>query len=302
MDKARGGNHPDLQRVECRQVNAATTRSAWTVRTLKAAGETVSAIVADTGHDPVVFLHGNSSTKSVWVRQLAATRDCGRSVLAPDLPGHGESEDAHLPDITYSLPGYAAVVGALLDVLNWMSVDVVGWSLGGHIGLELLATDNRVRSLLIVGTPPVPLQPDSLADAFHRSEIMDLTGKRDFTEAEALAYGSAMMGGSQLLSRELLESLKRTDGNARQLLFASALSGMGANQRTTAEKIEKPLCVVHGEHDPFVRLDYLRALRYRALWRNRIYLIAGAGHAPHWQCPLSFNNILLDFLGAAETR
>ncbi len=81
--------------------------------------------------------------------------------------------------------------------------------------MELLATDNRVRSLLIVGTPPVPLQPESLADAFHQSETMELTGKRDFTDADAVAYGSAMMGGSEFLSQELLDSLKRTDGRRR---------------------------------------------------------------------------------------
>jgi pimeloyl-ACP methyl ester carboxylesterase len=271
-------------------------RSTWTVRKLEAAGETISAIVSSTGRNPVVFLHGNSSTKAVWLHQLEATRNSGRSVLAPDLPGHGESEDAKLPDITYSLPGYAAVIGALLDVLNWTSVDVVGWSLGGHIGLELLAADNRVRSLLIVGTPPVPLQASSLADAFRDSPVMGLTGQRDFTDADAVAYGSAMMGGSQFLSRELLDSVKRTDGNARQMLLASALRGFGMNQRATVEDVAKPLCVVHGEHDAFVRLDYLLALRYRALWRNRIYLITGAGHAPQWQCPLSFNDILLTFL------
>ena len=71
----------------------------------------------------------------------------GRAVLAPDLPGHGESENSPTPEATYSLPGYAAVVGGLIDRLQWPLVDVVGWSLGGHIGLELFATDPRVRSL-----------------------------------------------------------------------------------------------------------------------------------------------------------
>jgi pimeloyl-ACP methyl ester carboxylesterase len=56
----------------------------------------------------------------------------------------------------------------------------------------------------------------------------------------------------------------------------------------------------HGEHGPFVRLYYLQALKYRALWRGRIYLIAGAGHAPHWQCPKNSNNILVDFLSAPD--
>jgi pimeloyl-ACP methyl ester carboxylesterase len=216
-------------------------------------------------------------------------------VLAPDLPGHGDSENSPTPEATYSLPGYAAVARGLIDRLQWSSVDVVGWSLGGHIGLELLATDQRVRSLMIVGTPPGRPSAETIQQAFHPSDDMLLAGKAEFTEADAIAYGTAMMGGADYLSPHLLASVRRTDGNARRCLFASALDGVGSDQREAVETIDKPLCVVHGEGEPFVRLDYLQAIRYRALWHNRIHVIAAVGHAPHWQSPPVFNSILLNF-------
>jgi pimeloyl-ACP methyl ester carboxylesterase len=199
--------------------------------------------------------------------------------------------------MTYSFPGYAFVIGRLLDALKVTKVDVVGWSLGGHVGLELLATDERVRSLLIVGTPPVRPCVDSLHQAFYADEDMELAGKREFTDIDALAYGTSMMGGTEYLAPPLLASIKRTDGHARMFMFANALAGIGTDQRQTVEMTDKPLCVVHGELDPFVKLEYLRSLRYRALWNDRVHVIPGAGHAPHWQCPDAFNRILQSFLG-----
>jgi pimeloyl-ACP methyl ester carboxylesterase len=177
---------------------------------------------------------------------------------------------------------------------------VVGWSLGGHIGLELLATDPRLRSLLIVGTPPGRPCAEDLARAFHNSSDMQLAAKAEFSEADAISYGSAMMGGREYLTPHLLACIKRTDGRARQLLFASVMNGIGKDQAKTVAAIDAPLCVVHGEKEPFVRFDYLCSLRYRALWGDRIQVIPGAGHAPHWQEPALFNQILLHFLAFAQ--
>jgi len=72
-----------------------------------------------------------------------------RPCLALDLPRHRDSDDSHEPDVTYTSTGYSVIVRGFLDRLRWTAVDVVGWSLGGHIGLELLASDPRLRSSII---------------------------------------------------------------------------------------------------------------------------------------------------------
>lgn len=257
----------------------------------------IAAIVSRSRGRPVLLLHGNSSSKSVWVRQIRLLSQAGRGLIVPDLPGHGESGNAPEPQETYSFPGYAGVIRRLLDLNDCGEVDVVGWSLGGHVGLELLGTEPRVRSLLIVGTPPVRPSVEALHTAFHADDDMQLAGKPHFSAAEAETYGKAMLGGVRYLTRNLLEDIRRTDGNARRYMFDNALRGVGVDQRSVAEMAAKPLCVVHGENEPFVRLSYLRSIRYRTLWGERVHVIAGAGHAPHWQAPAAFNEILEGFLG-----
>ncbi|RKE65942.1 pimeloyl-ACP methyl ester carboxylesterase [Pseudorhodoplanes sinuspersici] len=257
----------------------------------------ISALLSAGYGRPVVFLHGNSSSKHVWANQLELICSNGRPVLAPDFPGHGKSGNSSTPASTYSFPGYAAVISGLLDQLRWDCVDLVGWSLGGHVGLELLASEPRIHSLLIVGTPPVRLRPQSLHEAFYADDNMQLAGKPDFSETDTIRYGTALMGGWKHLAPTLLNDIRRTDGNARRWMFSNSLQGIGSDQRHTAENVSKSLCVVHGEKEPFVRLGYLQSLNYRAIWKGKVQVICDAGHAPHWEYPRAFNQILLDFLG-----
>jgi pimeloyl-ACP methyl ester carboxylesterase len=285
-----------------RRLGAAATPAPTRARRFQIGDVGISAIVVRGTGRPLVFLHGNSSSKAVWANQLQLVHRCGRPALAPDLPGHGASENSPTPQVTYSFPGYAEVIRRLLDALGWSEVDLVGWSLGGHIGLELLASEARVRSLLIVGTPPVRPCVEALHEAFYADDDMQLAGKAEFTRADALAYGSAMMGGPRRLAPGLLRNLRRTDGNARRFMLANALSGVGADQRAIVATSEKPLCMVHGAREPFVRLEYLRSLNYRALWKGRVQVIAGAGHAPHWERPSAFNRILEEFFGLVPRK
>jgi len=247
----------------------------------------------------VLLIHGNSSCKEIFVQQLATLCNAGYGVLVPDLPGHGASSNARRASHDYSFPGYAAVIRLLLDELAIAEVHILGWSLGGHIGLELLATEKRVRSLMITGTPPIKPGPNVVEEAFLSSPAMGLTGKRVLTRNEVLTYGTCMVGSRRFLNNHLVSAIRRTDGNARHWMVKNGLGGVGTDEAATVRKSTRPLAVVHGTRDVFINPDYLKSLKYRALWRKTIQFL-DAGHAPHWQRPRLFNKLLLQFL--EETR
>ncbi|HEX8166315.1 MAG TPA: alpha/beta hydrolase [Beijerinckiaceae bacterium] len=262
----------------------------------------ISALFAPGRRSTVLLVHGNSSCKEVFARQFGPLVSSGFGVLAADLPGHGGSANAGEPKAVYSFPGYAAVLSSLLDELALDDVQVLGWSLGGHVGLELWGTDPRVRSLLITGTPPIRPSPEALRDAFTDSPGMDLAGKRDFTAADALTYATLMLGGPEHVSDRLLGAVRRTDGDARFWMVRNGLAGTGVDQARLVRSGPKPLAVVQGARDPFLNLQYLHALSYRRLWRDGVQLIETAGHAPHWQAPAVFNALMLGFLEWADGR
>src|ERR1041385_8521417 len=84
------------------------------------------------GH-PVVLIHGFCETHEIWngfADQLAEKF----LVLAPDLPGFGESAILQTP---FSIADVASVVIEWIDQLNLKSPIVVGHSLGGYVTLAM---------------------------------------------------------------------------------------------------------------------------------------------------------------------
>lgn len=248
----------------------------------------------------ILMLHGNSSCKEVFSRNIPFLVEQGHSVLAPDFPGHGDSENARDPASTYTFPGYAKAINALLSRLGWTDFIIVGWSLGGHVALELAASRPDCKGVMLIGSPPGKPSPEALEQAFFTSNTTLLAGKNHFSTADVKDYVEAMLGVRPADPFFLMRA-RRTDGRAREMMFGSALAGVGVDQRSVVASRFLPIAVVHGADEPFVRLDYLKSLEFGKLWRDEIAVLHGAGHAPHWQATTIFNELLKNFIVDIET-
>ena len=111
---------------------------------------------------------------------------------------HGQSADTTQPDRVYTMRGYAETAIELMKTLESGPYVVVGWSLGGHIGIEMLAQHKDIRGLVISGTPPVSHDTGEMAQAFLPHENMGATGKEHPTEAELDAYAHTTCGDRRL--------------------------------------------------------------------------------------------------------
>lgn len=85
------------------------------------------------GRPVLLLVHGLAGDKHTWD---AVLEPLGRwaYVIAPDLPGHGEAEEA---GGDCSIPGYAAYLRDLVRLLGLGPVTVVGHSLGGGVAMQL---------------------------------------------------------------------------------------------------------------------------------------------------------------------
>lgn len=260
-------------------------------------GQTIRLLHRRADKTAILLIHGNSSCKEVFARQLDVLSRTSLGVVVPDLPGHGGSQDSLRPSRTYSFPGYAEVLGTLMRRLGYSSFHVLGWSLGGHIGIEMLARDPAVRSLLITGTPPVRLNPKGVAEGFRWTGTTALAGRHRFGTEDVRRYANAMMGVRLSDDHLIPRMVRRTDGNARLWMVANGLAGRGADQVEAVSRSERPIAIVQGNRDPFLRIDYIANLPIRNLWHGRPVMI-DAGHAAHWQAPKAFNEAMMDFVTA----
>ncbi|HVV42374.1 MAG TPA: alpha/beta fold hydrolase, partial [Nitrobacter sp.] len=58
----------------------------------------------------IVLVHGNSASTRAFTRQLDSALGETYRIVAFDLPGHGDSDNAAEPASTYTIPGYARVL------------------------------------------------------------------------------------------------------------------------------------------------------------------------------------------------
>jgi pimeloyl-ACP methyl ester carboxylesterase len=213
-------------------------------------------------------------------------------VIAPDLPGHGASSDATDPVRSYSMPGYADAMTEVLGLLGVGEAVVFGWSLGGHIGLEMISRFPGMLGLMITGTPPV--SPEQVTQGFRPSPHMHLAGQEAFSVEDIDSFARSTCG--EPFEPFLREAVARTDGRARRLMFEAFAGGVGADQSVIVATAKIPLAVVNGDEEPFVNTEFVSRIRYANLWEGKCHLVGHSGHAPFWDAPEKFNAILARFL------
>lgn len=274
------------------------------MRTLNLDGTHGRMAVSDSGGESgqdapaLLLVHGNSSCKEAFAHQFTAPELAGWRLIAPDLPGHGASDDAPDPETAYTFAGYAQALAEVIEALRLDRPAVFGWSLGGHSALEMAGRGQDIRGLMICGTPPVAPTMDSLLAAFNMDPSAEnLAAKRDFSDAEAMAYALHTSGVGGEVDPHLLDMVRRTDGRAREIMFGSVVAGAPLDEREIVAGLQVPLAIVNGADDPFIKASYFDTLHAPTLWGGVTHRIDGAGHAPFRQTPAAFNAKLAAFLG-----
>lgn len=255
------------------------------------------------GPRTLVFIHGNSACKEAFVEQFTEFSSQDVSCYAFDLPGHGSSSDSPSPMRDYTIPGYAHLLQQSFDALAIARPLIVGWSLGGHIALEMAGCDFPLSGILLTGTPPIGPGVSDFAAAFTSLSADGVTTRAEASETEIRAYVRDLYGTLDPIPELYFSAALRTDGQARAIMAEHWIAGQeGCHQPTVVATWPRPLCVVHGLADPFISYDYLQRLRWRRLWSEGIIEMPGIGHAPFLEKPTHFNAVLRAFMEEAWTR
>lgn len=99
---------------------------------------------------PVLMLHGSPGSATNFRRLAPIFTAAGRRVIAPDLPGFGESEK-WIPD--YSIVAHAHAVLALMDELGIDRAHVLGFSMGGGVAAHMIdIAPERVASMVMLAS------------------------------------------------------------------------------------------------------------------------------------------------------
>jgi len=241
---------------------------------------------------PLILLHGGYGSWTHWIRNvLVLARRF--TVIAPDLPGLGESST---PPEPHTAEGLAAIIVEGLDIV--LSKDaaphIAGFSFGGVLGGHVAAQlGDRLRALTLVGSNGLGLvrQPTALqrvpagvsaeeALAVHRRNLGALM-IADPAKIDELAVYIQSQNAPR--GRVRSRRFSRADTLARALpLVKARLDGIwGARDATAYPHLDE-------------RARVLRSFQPGA----RFEVIAGAGHWVQYEAAEPFNPLLAEIAGS----
>ena len=240
------------------------------------------------GGPPLVLLHGGYGSWMHWIRNvLPLARQF--TVVAPDLPGLGESATPPEPHTAESL---ARIVAEGIDRVLPKDVPLhfAGFSFGGVLGGHVAARlGERVRGFVIVGS-------NGLGLARQPTELKRLP--REAGEAEAVAVArhnlAALMIADPAKIDELavyIQAQNAPRGRVRSRRFSRADTLVRA-----LPQVQARLDGIWGERDAtaFPHLDE-RARTLRSFQPGaRFEVIPGAGHWVQYEAADRFNPLLAE--------
>ncbi|WDZ88369.1 alpha/beta fold hydrolase [Nocardiopsis sp. HUAS JQ3] len=233
---------------------------------------------------PIVLVHGLRVSGSMWRPQVELLESEGRTVVVPDLPGHGSRRGEE-----FSL---GRAVDAVLDAVDSVGgrALVVGLSLGGFVSIATAAAaPGRVAGLVAAGCTAKPAQllaqvyripavlmdrlPDKGAavnERFHRLTLRD-------------GAAEAVLGGGLAVeaATAVIDAVSEMD-------VLAALSAY-----------EGPVWLINGARDHF-RIHEKRF--FDACADGRLVNVPRAGHMVSLDQPVNFSRIVADAADVVSGR
>ena len=231
-----------------------------------------------TGHgrdSVVVLIHGWPLNRSIWSGVAARIAAAGSRVLAPDLPGFGDSPSIEIARAT--VEAYADEVARFIGPFRVRRVAVAGHSFGGYVALALAERlPDQVAGLGLIASRTTADSETARQGRHDTIEKVRQSGTKVLLPGLAEKLVGPRAGPTWRHQAELLIERARPDG------VIAALAAMANRPDRTAvfDSFGGPRLVIHGTEDGLIPVS--EAARIERGPPDVRVILEGAGHMPMW--------------------
>lgn len=245
---------------------------------------------------PVVLLHSFGHNKTMWSPQLTFLRERGFRVIAPDMPGHGDSPFD--PD-RHSVDRIARVYHDLLDGLDVRGAVVCGISMGGYVALRMWAQrHDRIAGLVLSNT-----KAEADSEEIRTRRRGQIANIREHGLAAFIESGAPRRLSARTLAERpwVLDAVRMMNFTVSAEANCATLEAMARKEDDTPvlRTIDVPALITTGSDDVFIPRTSAAVLA-EGIPAAHSRVIEGTGHVSSLEDPTAYNQVLDAFL--AELR
>lgn len=246
--------------------------------------------------EPLLFIHGFPLDHRMW---RAQTNFFSRNyqVLAPDLPGYGQSSPLRGP---FSLQDTASTLIAVLDRLApGKRVTVCGLSMGGYIAWQLIHHwPERIARLVICNSRSAADTPETARGRRIAIEGIKHSGPSAFLTA---MLGRLLAPRTYAEQPALVATIQEWMQQASPESLGWTLDAIAGRPDATPwlAEIECPTLVIAGSDDPITPAAEMREMAGR-IRSSEFFELPEVGHLSPGESPSCFNSLLEEFLHATS--
>ncbi|HEX9567268.1 MAG TPA: alpha/beta hydrolase [Thermoplasmata archaeon] len=223
----------------------------------------------------VVLLHGWPLNRSIWSGVAPRIAAAGSRVLAPDLPGFGDSPSIELGRAT--VEAYADEVAKFIGPFRARRVAVAGHSFGGYVALALAERlPDQVAGLGLIASRTTADSETARQGRRDTIEKVRTGGTKVLLPGLAEKLIGPRGGATWRHQAELLIERARPDG----VIAALAAMATRPDRTVVFDSFAGPRLVIHGTEDGLIPVS--EAARIERGPPDVRAILAGAGHTPMW--------------------
>lgn len=253
--------------------------------------------------EPVILIHGHSLNHNMWDNQFFELAEKYR-VIRYDLRGYGYSS----PQKEGEQFTHAEDLIKFMDVLKIEKAHIIGLSLGGYIGTDILGQypEKIMSAVLASGNirhTPKPSEPMSEEEAGIRDEEILLLKQKGIDVIKREWFSGLMeSGGSERkrMQQPLWNMIYQWDAWQPLHKEARVVAGDDAYDKLKINKSDISVLIIEGKSDNNVYSANPEILNY--LPSGSITIIDDAGHMLNMERPEIFNEIILSFYDTLKDK
>lgn len=232
---------------------------------------TLNYTILGTG-SPVVFLHGFLEDHTMWNGLLDSFPN--NQVICIDLPGHGKSEIEE----GESMESMATKVAELLTSLNIENPSVVGHSMGGYVGLELI-NQISLNKLVLFYSNFWEDTPEKKHNRTRVIRVLEFNKEIFIREAIPNLFNPDTISEYGDEIQDLINSAISID--KEKIIEATKALRDRKDHANTMEKFHDKIAMIHGEKDPIILNDELNNNLNRINQSVEVIRMFNCGHMGH---------------------